>query len=45
MQHQNLGVFFNAPSWNNKDFYAFLLLQRILGNFNSEMYSDVMHDV
>lgn len=26
MQTQNLGVFFDAPSWKDEDFYAFLLL-------------------
>jgi len=45
MQNQSLGVFYDAPSWKDEDFYAFLLLQRIFGNFNMEMYHESMVDV
>ena len=45
MQNQSLGVFYDAPSWKDEDFYAFLLLQRIFGNFNLEMYHESMVDV
>lgn len=37
MQNQSLGVFFDAPSWRDPDFFACLLLQRIFGNFTSGM--------
>ena len=38
-------MFFNAPSWRDPDFFACLLLQRILGNFNSDMYFEQMQDL
>ena len=44
MQQQSIGVFFEAPSWHHEDFWAFLLLQRIFGNFNPEV-QDAMGDV
>lgn len=34
MVNSNVGVFYDAPSWKDKDFYAFLLLQRIFGSFS-----------
>lgn len=47
MQNQALGVFYNAPCWKDPDFFAFLLLQRILGNYSlelkAELFEDVMH--
>jgi mitochondrial-processing peptidase subunit beta len=45
MTQQNLGVFYNAPSWRDPDFFAFLLLQRIFGNFTQESYFETMIDV
>lgn len=33
MINSSIGVFYDAPSWYHKDFYAFLLLQRIFGTF------------
>jgi predicted Zn-dependent peptidase len=45
MQTQNLGVFFDAPSWKDEDFYAFLLLQRLFGNYSSEMLHESLGDV
>lgn len=29
-----VGVFYDAPSWQHEDFYAFLLLERILGQYS-----------
>ena len=45
MQMQSLGVFYNAPSWKDPDFFAFLLVQRVLGNFNLDFYHESMADV
>lgn len=45
LQNQSLGVFFDAPSWRDPDFFAFLLFQRIFGNFNQEMAAEHLADV
>lgn len=29
-----VGVFYDAPSWHHEDYYAFLLLERILGSYS-----------
>jgi hypothetical protein len=34
MINSSVGVFYDAPSWKDKDFYSFLLLQRMIGNYN-----------
>jgi len=34
MMNSNSGVFYNAPGWKDKDFYSFLLLQRVFGSYN-----------
>eukprot|EP01017_Pseudomicrothorax_dubius_P028600 TRINITY_DN3402_c0_g1_i1.p1 TRINITY_DN3402_c0_g1~~TRINITY_DN3402_c0_g1_i1.p1 ORF type:complete len:519 (+),score=156.42 TRINITY_DN3402_c0_g1_i1:145-1701(+) len=39
MANLNVGVFFNAPSWNDPDYYAFLLLQRVLGEYTADKYT------
>jgi predicted Zn-dependent peptidase len=31
--NSSIGVFYDAPSWSHKDFYSFLLLQRVFGNY------------
>jgi processing peptidase subunit beta len=31
-----IGVFFDAPSWNHEDYYAFLLMERITGNYSAD---------
>ena len=33
MINSSVGVFYDAPGWKHKDFYGFLLLQRIFGNY------------
>jgi predicted Zn-dependent peptidase len=33
MINSSIGVFYDAPSWSHKDFYSFLLLQRVFGNY------------
>ena len=45
LQHQNLGVFWEVPGWGDKDFFKLLLLQKIMGSFNQEVYADQMQDV
>lgn len=31
-----VGVFYDAPSWKHEDYYAFLLLERIIGNYQMD---------
>lgn len=45
MQNQSLGVFFDAPSWRDPDFFAFLLLQRVFGNFTSGLHTENIMDL
>ena len=45
MQNQSLGVFYDAPSWKDPDFFAFLLLQRVFGNFTSGLYAEALQDL
>eukprot|EP00347_Sterkiella_histriomuscorum_P022409 403338596 len=45
MMNSNVGVFYNAPSWRDNDFYSFLLLQRVFGSYNQERYAEYMRDV
>lgn len=33
MINTNTGIFFDAPSWHDKDYYAFLLFQRVFGSW------------
>jgi len=35
----NIGVFFEAPTWSHPDYYAFLMFQRILGEYTQDKYS------
>jgi mitochondrial-processing peptidase subunit beta len=37
------GVFYFAPSWNSEDFYAFQILQRIMGNYRPARDSIINH--
>lgn len=39
MVNLNVGVFFEAPSWTDKDFFAFSLYQRILGEYTQDKYT------
>lgn len=34
MMNSNAGVFYDAPNWTDKDFYPFLLLQRVFGSYS-----------
>jgi processing peptidase subunit beta len=37
------GIFYQAPSWNNEDFYAFQVLQRIMGDYRPPRDSIINH--
>jgi len=39
MVNLNTGVFFEAPKWTHPDYYAFLLFQRILGEYTHNKYT------
>jgi processing peptidase subunit beta len=39
MSNVNIGSFFQAPSWTDPDYYAFLLYQRILGEYTADKYT------
>jgi len=39
MANCNIGVFFEAPSWSHEDYYAFLLFQRLLGEYTQDKYT------
>jgi hypothetical protein len=45
MVNSNVGVFYDAPSWKHEDFYAFLLLQRIFGNYSIDRHAEHLNDV
>ena len=45
MINSSVGVFYDAPSWHHKDFYAFLLLQRVFGNFQIDKNAEHLNDV
>ena len=37
LYNSSIGVFFDAPSWSHEDYYAFMLLERILGNYQCDV--------
>lgn len=45
MINSNVGVFYDAPSWKDKDFYSFLLFQRVFGSYNIERNASHLNDV
>lgn len=45
MVNSSIGVFYDAPDWYHKDFYAFMLLQRIFGNFQIDKHASHINDV
>ncbi|CAI2366411.1 unnamed protein product [Moneuplotes crassus] len=45
MVNSNVGVFYDAPDWKHKDYYAFLLLQRIFGSYSIEENAEHLNDV
>jgi len=40
MINSSIGVFYDAPNWNHEDFYSFLLLQRMIGNYNIQTHCE-----
>lgn len=45
MVNSSIGVFYDAPSWKHEDFYAFLLLQRVFGNYQIDINAEHLNDV
>lgn len=45
MVNSNVGVFYEAPHWSDKDYYGFLLLQRIFGSYSIEQNAEHLNDV
>ena len=45
MINSSIGVFYDAPGWKHKDFYAFLLLQRMMGSYEINQHSTHLNDV
>lgn len=36
LYNASVGVFYDAPSWNHEDYYTFMLLERMLGNYQCD---------
>jgi hypothetical protein len=36
LYNSSVGAFFDAPSWSHEDYYAFMLFERILGNYQCD---------
>jgi processing peptidase subunit beta len=45
MVNSNVGVFYDAPGWKHKDYYGFLLLQRIFGSYSIDQNGEHLNDV
>ncbi len=45
LMNSNAGIFYPAPSWHDKHFFAFLLLQRIFGSYSQERHVEHLTDV
>ena len=43
--NSSVGVFYDAPSWKDEDFYSFLLLQRMMGSYEINQNSTHLNDV
>jgi predicted Zn-dependent peptidase len=41
----NVGVFYDAPSWTHPDFYGFLMLQRMFGEYEDALQGSSVMDV
>ena len=44
MINSSVGVFYDAPSWKDKDFYGFLLMQRIFGDYSIDKHAEHLND-
>ena len=38
LYNAGIGVFYDAPSWYHEDYYAFLLLERIFGDYQIDKH-------
>lgn len=45
MINSNIGVFYDAPGWKHKDYYGFLLLQRMFGSYSIDQNAEHLNDV
>lgn len=45
MINSSIGVFYDAPSWKDEDFYGFLLLQRMIGSYEINQNSGHLNDM
>ena len=45
MYNSNVGVFYDAPSVKDKDYYAFLLLKHMFGSFRIDKHAEHINDV
>jgi processing peptidase subunit beta len=36
LYNAGVGVFYDAPSWHHEDYYTFMLLERVLGNYQMD---------
>jgi len=45
MVNSNVGVFYDAPSWKHEDFYAFMLLKNMFGNYRIDKHAEHLNDV
>ena len=45
MINSNVGVFYDAPKYGHEDYYAFLLLRHIFGNYSIEKNAEHLNDV
>ena len=44
MINSNVGVFYDAPSIRDKDYYGFLVLQSIIGNYRIDRHAAHLND-
>ena len=45
MLNSSIGVFYDAPSWKHEDFYAFLMLQRMIGQYEINQHATHLNDM
>ncbi len=45
MPNSNVGIFFEAPTWTHEDYYPFLLIERIFGQYMAEKHAEHLFDV
>lgn len=45
MYNSSVGVFYDAPGWKHPDFYSFLLLQRMFGNYQIDKHAEHLNEV